>query len=85
MDDERLHSAFEGMAYEMFEGLAVYRDALLAAGARRVHLAGSGPALFALSRDEETARSLRGRLRAPEGQAFVVRTLTAAEALRKEG
>ena len=85
MDDESLHSAFEGAAYEMFEGLAVYRDALLAAGAGRVHLAGSGPALFALSPDEGTARSLRGRLRAPGGEAFVVRTMTAAEALRKEG
>ncbi len=85
MGDEGLCNAFERAAYGVFEGLAVYRDALLAAGARRVHLAGSGSALFALGPDEETARSLRARLRAPGGQAFVVRTLTAAEALRKEG
>lgn len=85
VDDSGLYNVFERVAYEVFAGLAAYRDALLTAGARRVHLAGSGPALFALGADEDAARSVQARLRLPGGQAFVVRTLTAAEALRREG
>lgn len=84
VDDGGLYNAFERAAFEAFVGLDGYRDALLAAGARRAHLAGSGPALFALGPDEETARSVYGRLRPRGGQAFLVRTLTAAEALRRE-
>jgi 4-diphosphocytidyl-2-C-methyl-D-erythritol kinase len=78
--DADLCSAFQRVAYEVFQGLDAYRDALLAAGARRVHLAGSGPALFALGPEEGTARAVHARLRPPGGQALVVRTLTAAEA-----
>jgi len=78
--DADLYNAFQRAAYEVFQGLDAYRDALLAAGARRVHLAGSGPALFALGPDEGAARAVHDRLRPPGGQALVVRTLTAAEA-----
>jgi 4-diphosphocytidyl-2-C-methyl-D-erythritol kinase len=85
IDDSGLYNVFERVAYEVFAGLDAYRDALLAAGARHVHLAGSGPALFALGADEDAARSVHARLRLPGGQAFVVRTLRAAEALRREG
>ena len=89
VDDGSLYNVFERVAYEAFAGLDAYRDALLTAGARRVHLAGSGPALFALGADEDAARSVHARLRLPGGEApvraFVVRTLAAAEALRREG
>jgi 4-diphosphocytidyl-2-C-methyl-D-erythritol kinase len=78
--DADLHNAFEPAAYEVFQGLDAYRDALLAAGARRVHLAGSGPALFALGLDEDDARATHESLRPPGGKALLVRTLTAAEA-----
>ncbi len=80
IDDDSVHNAFERVAYREFGGLDVYRKALVAAGARRVHLAGSGPALFALGPDEDGARAVCERLRLPGGKAFVVRTLTAAEA-----
>ena len=66
-------------------GLGVCREALLAAGAGRVHLAGAGPALFALAEDETSARAMLSRLRAPAGEAFAARTLTAVESLRREG
>ncbi len=85
VDDSGLHNVFERVADEVFAGLDGYRDALLTAGARRVHLAGSGPALFAVGANEDAARSFHARLRPAGGQAFVVRTLTAAEALRREG
>ncbi len=83
--DEGLYNAFQRVAYEVFEGLEAYRDSLLAAGAHRVHLAGSGPALFALGPEEAAARAVHDRLRPPGGQALVVRTLTAAEARTREG
>jgi len=82
--EEDLFNAFEEVAFEVFEGLEPYRDSLLA-GARGVHLAGAGPALFALAEDEASARGMLSRLRAPGGEAFAVRTLTAAESLRREG
>jgi 4-diphosphocytidyl-2-C-methyl-D-erythritol kinase len=84
VDDGGLYNAFERVAFEAFAGLDGYRDALLAAGARRVHLAGSGPALFALGPDEDDALVVYERLRPPGGQAFLARTLTAAESLRRE-
>jgi len=88
--DGDLFNAFEEVAFEVFEGLERYREALLAAGARGVHLAGAGPALFALAEDEASARGMLSRLRAPGGkapygQAFAARTLTAAESLRRAG
>jgi 4-diphosphocytidyl-2-C-methyl-D-erythritol kinase len=82
--DADLYNAFQRVAYAVFEELNVYRDALLAAGARRVHLAGSGPALFVLGPDEGAARAVHERLNPPGEQALVVRTLTAAEARAME-
>jgi len=43
VDDSGLYNVFERVAYEVFAGLDAYRDALLMAGARHVHLAGLGP------------------------------------------
>ncbi len=84
LGDGDLYNAFERVAYERFPGLAAYRDALLAAGARRAHLAGSGPALFALTADETEARRIHHALRLPDGQSFAVPTIGAARALRAE-
>jgi homoserine kinase len=83
--EEDLYDAFERAAYEVFEGLGDYRDALLAAGAGGVHLAGAGPALFALGPDEAGARAIRDKVSLPDARVLVVRTLTAAESLRREG
>jgi 4-diphosphocytidyl-2-C-methyl-D-erythritol kinase len=75
-----LCNAFERVAYRMFDGLEMYREALLSAGAQGVHLAGAGPALFALAASEEGARELADRVQAPDAKVFVARTLGAAEA-----
>jgi 4-diphosphocytidyl-2-C-methyl-D-erythritol kinase len=49
-----LFNAFDGVARKAFPGLASYWDTFSALGAREVHVAGSGPALFApVSRREE--------------------------------
>ncbi|MBI1884914.1 MAG: 4-(cytidine 5'-diphospho)-2-C-methyl-D-erythritol kinase [Chloroflexi bacterium] len=87
IDEQSMRNAFEGVAYALFPDLARYRAALLdaaGAGARPVHLAGSGPALFVLAREEQEARRIHQDLRLPGGESFVCRTLTAAEALRVE-
>jgi homoserine kinase len=66
----------------MFEGLAQYRDFLLEAGAAAVHVAGAGPALFAVANGEPEALAIRKRMnRSRHGErVHVVRTVTAAEA-----
>ncbi len=84
LGDGDLFNAFDRVAYERFPGLDAYREALLAAGARQVHLAGSGPALFALTADETEARRIHDALRLPDGQSFAVPTIGAADALRAE-
>ena len=81
--EEDLFNAFEEVAFEVFEGLDGYREALLAAGARRVHLGGAGPALFALAEDEAGANAIRDKVSSPDGRLFVARTLGAAESLRR--
>lgn len=81
LDDLLLHNAFERAAHEMFRGLDTYRDWMQQAGARRVHLSGAGPALFALTTGEPEARAIRARMnRARRGErVHVLRTVTSAE------
>ncbi|MDP2935453.1 MAG: 4-(cytidine 5'-diphospho)-2-C-methyl-D-erythritol kinase, partial [Dehalococcoidia bacterium] len=46
--DDLLYNVFEEVAFNVFPGLEGYRQRLLQAGAAGVHLAGSGPTLFAI-------------------------------------
>ena len=84
-DDDDLYNAFEGAALESFAGLASYRESLLRAGARRVHLAGSGPALFAVFASEDSVREVAARLEAADASVLVASTLAAGEATAVEG
>ncbi len=84
-DDDDLYNAFEVAALRTFAGLASYRESLLQAGARRVHLAGSGPAMFAVFESEASAREVAGRLEAADANVLVASTLTAGEATAVEG
>lgn len=68
-------SSFEEVAYQAFPGLADHRDALQEAGACRVHLSGTGPALYALMPDREKGARLEGRLQAQGMDARLVRTI----------
>jgi 4-diphosphocytidyl-2-C-methyl-D-erythritol kinase len=81
IEDKHLYNAFDRAAYDVFEGLAVFRDWLLEAGAPSVHVCGAGPSLFALASGEPEALAIRARLnRARHGErVHVVRTVTAAE------
>ncbi len=84
INDACLYNVFERAAYETFAGLTAYREALLAAGAPHVHLAGSGPALFALATDRSEAEEIYRSLRPPGGEFFLARTVAAHEALAIE-
>ncbi len=58
-----LFNVFENVAFDFFVGLREYRKRFLAAGARTVHLAGSGPMLFTPTQDFSEAREIYARLR----------------------
>jgi|DewCreStandDraft_2_1066082.scaffolds.fasta_scaffold00351_35 4-diphosphocytidyl-2-C-methyl-D-erythritol kinase len=81
VDEGLMHNAFEPVAYALLPDLAHYRRALLKAGARRVHLAGSGPSLFALAADVAEAEAMAARLRAEGLTPLVARTAGRTEAL----
>ncbi len=74
-------NVFERAAEELFPALSDYRKELLGAGARAVHLAGAGPAIFAVMGGEREARGVAERARrTPGATAYVQRTLPAGEA-----
>jgi len=82
--DEHLFNVFDGPAFRAFPELERLRRALLAAGARSVHLAGSGPALFALV-DNATERERLTRAAAEAGAGVLVAaSAPAAQALALE-
>ena len=51
-----------GLDLKFFDGLTEYRRKFLEAGAADVHLAGSGPTLFTLTRDDLKADDIHKRL-----------------------
>jgi len=71
-------NAFETVAFSFFPGLEEYRQKFLASGAASVHLAGSGPGLFALTRDRALARRVYEALRNDGMQVYLVPTLRGA-------
>jgi 4-diphosphocytidyl-2-C-methyl-D-erythritol kinase len=56
-----LFNTFENVAFELFPKLKLYRDHFIKLGAYNVHLAGSGPALFAMLDDKMQAENLYAR------------------------
>lgn len=82
--EEHLYNAFDRVAFQVFPELEAYRRALLEAGATAVHVAGSGPALFALIRDEEQRERLIQAATAAGARAFAASAIPAWEALSME-
>lgn len=56
-----LFNTFENVAFELFPKLKVYKEHFTKLGAYNVHLAGSGPALFAMLEDKMQAENLYAR------------------------
>ena len=84
VEDEHLFNVFDGPAFRTLPELERLRRALLAAGARSVHLAGSGPALFALIDDPAERERLARTAREAGARAFAATSVPAAEALALE-
>lgn len=67
-----LFNAFEQVAFDFFSQLTDYRSRLLKAGARSVHLAGSGPTLFTLMPDKARGENLLKRLKGEGLEAYLI-------------
>lgn len=79
-EDGDIVNVFEAVADEVFPALASLRQRAADAGAGRLRLAGSGPALFALMGPDVEFERVREGLAAPELLVLQASTLTAAEA-----
>ena len=79
-----LYDVFGSLAFQAFPELQTCRQALIQAGAGAVHLAGSGPALFVLPRDEEQRERLAQAAASAGAKAFAATTLAATQALAVE-
>jgi len=76
-----LFNVFEKVAFNSFEGLDNYRKKFLKAGASSVHLAGSGPALFAMVKEKVEAEKIYTKLKDMDLEAYLVETLGNIESL----
>lgn len=70
-----LFNVFDDVAYNVFKGLVEYRERFLEAGAGSVHLAGSGPTLFALFRDKAQAEKVYSNLKKQQLEAYLAGTV----------
>jgi 4-diphosphocytidyl-2-C-methyl-D-erythritol kinase len=70
-----LFNTFENVALDYFAGLKVYKEHVIKLGAPNVHLAGSGPTLFTMFRNEVEAEDLYTRCQDQGMRAYMVRTV----------
>ena len=79
-----LYDVFDSPAFQAFPELHACRQALRQAGARAVHLAGSGSALFVLTNDEEQRERLARAAASAGARAFAATTIVSSQALAAE-
>ena len=75
-----LFNAFDSIARDAFPGLDEYWDTLISLGAREIHLAGSGPSMFAPVSRGEVGTALNLLLKQRGWQSELVTTLPADRA-----
>ncbi len=68
-------NVFDKVAFDAFPGLEAYWERFAEAGAKDIHLAGSGPALFAPVDSEAKAEEMHRRLRQQGLEAYAVSTV----------
>lgn len=74
-----LYNAFDGVAFDAYPGLEQYWRAFEKAGASHIHLAGSGPMLFAMFYDEREATSIHHELTAASIQSYLISSMGRGE------
>jgi 4-diphosphocytidyl-2-C-methyl-D-erythritol kinase len=84
LEESDLYDVFDSPAFQAFPELHACRQALRQAGASAVHLAGSGPALFVLLRDEEHGERLARAAASAGARAFAATTIMSPQALAME-
>ena len=84
LKESDLYDVFGSLAFQAFPELQTCRQALVQAGAGAVHLAGSGPALFVLLRDEEQRERLARAAAGAGARALAVSTIVSSQALAAE-
>jgi 4-diphosphocytidyl-2C-methyl-D-erythritol kinase len=84
LKEGHMYDVFGSLAFQAFPELQTCRQALIQAGAGTVHLAGSGPALFVLLRDEEQGERLAEAAASAGAKAFAATTTPSSQALAVE-
>jgi 4-diphosphocytidyl-2-C-methyl-D-erythritol kinase len=79
IDPGFMYNTFDAVAFDAYPGLEQYWRRFADAGARHIHLAGSGPMLFTMSYDEFEAKSVHDRLTADNIQSYLVTSLRREE------
>jgi 4-diphosphocytidyl-2C-methyl-D-erythritol kinase len=74
-----LFNVFDDVAFDNFTGLRKYWQQFLKAGAREAHLAGSGPALFTLTKDKAQAEKIYEKLQKQGMESYLTDTLATIE------
>lgn len=74
-----LFNTFENVAFEFFSELKVYKEHFIKLGASRVHLAGSGPALFTLIKDKAQAEGIYKNLQQQGLESYLADMLASTE------
>jgi len=77
-----LFNTFENVAFELFPELKLYRDHFIKLGAYNVHLAGSGPALFAMLDDKMQAENLYARCEQQGLECYLAETTDSKGGIR---
>jgi len=72
-----LFNTFENVAFAHFSGLRAYREHIVKVGVASVHLAGSGPTLFAMAKDRVEAEKLYNRLQKQGLESYMIETFVA--------
>jgi 4-diphosphocytidyl-2-C-methyl-D-erythritol kinase len=76
-DSSLLFNVFENVTFDVFRGLADYRDLMSRAGAENVHLAGSGPTLYTMAETEAEAEGILEKLKRVGVKSHLAETLAA--------
>jgi 4-diphosphocytidyl-2-C-methyl-D-erythritol kinase len=74
LEPAMMFNVFERTVYSRNPEMSEYRQRMMTAGADNVHLAGSGPTLFALVHDKATAEQLYSRLLQKGIETYLART-----------
>ena len=76
---ELLFNTFENVAFERSGELSLYSRHILKTGAANIHLAGSGPAMFTMVKNEAEGKELIERLKGQRMELVLARTLNSLE------